>query len=81
MHQIFCIDENCTAQKIPVCMAADKQFLMEYFTAKKVGQQHAKRNREQQQGLELFDNGKVEQKASYRNHNQRLRIRKQHRYT
>ena len=47
---------------------------MVHLRAGQVGQQHAEGDGQQQQGLELLDDGQVEQHAGDENHHQRLPV-------
>ncbi len=62
------------AQLGPVDDPAGKILGMIHARAGQVGEQHAKGNGQQQQGLELFDDGQVQQHAGNENHHQVQRL-------
>ena len=68
------VGQSRSAECRPVDVPSVKQFAVEHVGAGQVGQQHAEGDRQQQQRLELFDNGQIGQETGNREHNQRLPV-------
>jgi hypothetical protein len=78
IEQVVAVHHDSAAEEAPVDMAACEEFLMEDFAAQQVGQQHTESDGQQEQGLELLDDGQVQQHTGNADHDQRLGIRQEH---
>ena len=58
------------AKQLPLHMPVGEEHLVVHPGAGQVGQQHAKGDRQQQQGLKLLDDGQVQQHAGHHQHHQ-----------